>query len=431
MGLSSVVLSFVGNQDPVSDGTREDGSIVSLVRHLLDMQQPIKRVWLLYTVGTQERAQLTQGWLMDAPFRLPPEAIALLPVDPALSEDPVNLWLAVQAARQGLEAAIAHASPTDLLEFNASSGTPVMKSAWSLLQAAGYAPRSRVWQIRNPREQQAGQARVFQTNIQVLRREFDIKVIRQQLEDYNYHGALTSLRAAGLATPEQEALLEYGHCRLSLDFQRAKEAIAPVRQSLDAQWWQDIQALVQRDRLTLIREAYFNAVVELKNRQLSDVLVRVSQFQEQVLQYLARQQLAGRPALPETFEETEAFWQTLAQQRPELWDFLQRYQYRGFGLRLEGFPSRPVLQAIVDNGQHPSIEALQVLNEICRQRNRYIHNFEGISELPEAQTLLKTMRQILTELGQSEFANPFNALNQAVLRGLEEGKGEGMGLRLC
>ena len=42
-----------------------------------------------------------------------------------------------------------------------------MKSAWNILQAAGYARNSRVWQIRNPDKIQAGQDQVFQTNVSV------------------------------------------------------------------------------------------------------------------------------------------------------------------------------------------------------------------------------------------------------------------------
>lgn len=159
--MSSIVLSFVGQQDPVSDHTREDGSIVTLIRHLLATQTVIEQIILLHTDGTHDRAQLTQGWLEDDPFHFAPERITLLSVGEALSDNPVNLLLAVQAARMGLDMAIAQHTNQEWLEFNASSGTPVMKSTWSILQAAGYVPKSRVWQVRNPKEMQPGQSRVL------------------------------------------------------------------------------------------------------------------------------------------------------------------------------------------------------------------------------------------------------------------------------
>lgn len=421
--MASIVLSFVGQQDPVSDTTREEGSIVSLLHHLVEQQQSIKRVILLYTEGTKERAELTHGWLAEEPFHLPNEAIALLPVDQALSHDPVDLLLAVQAARQGLEKAEACQAGRDTLELNASSGTPVMKSAWSILQAAGYAQRSRVWQVRNPKEQKETQTRVFQTNVDTLRQEFDLKVLKQQLRDYNYSGALITLRASGLETLELEALMLYGHRRLSLDFRNARQAIAPFVQTIEEQWHSEIQALEQQDPIALLYEAYFSAVVELKNQQLSDFLVRISQFQEQSLQYFVGE-LLDIP-LPSSFDETKIFWSVLPQRHPDLYEFLKAYRFRGNPLTLEKFPNRPTYLAMLEHAQHPALEALKVLNIYCEQRNKYVHHFEGISDLEGVEDILRTIREVLTSLGnqagRTTKNNPFNQLNEAIVKRLEAG----------
>lgn len=414
--MSSIILSFVGNQDPFGKD-HDEGSIVSLVQHLKHLLKPIKQVVLLYTATTKTGAIDTQTWLSTT-LELPAEAIQLLPVAPALSVDPVNLWLAVQAAKTGLEAAIAHGTPQDTIELNASSGTPVMKSAWSILQAAGYAPKSQLWQVRNPKEQQPGQARVFQTNIQALRQTFDLKVIQQQLQDYNYNGALTTVKAAGLNTPLLEALLRYGYCRLSLDFAKARAVMVPT---MGDRWRQDMVALCQNDPVMLLQEAYFNAVVELKNQQLANFVVRMAQFLEQALQFLVGQFLAGQPSLPRSFEETQVFWQQLSTGHPALWQHLREYRFRGNPLRLEAFPSRLVLLTILEYGASPILPALQVLSRAYDQRNRYIHEFKGISELTEADELLKAMRAVLTALGITDFQNPFNALNQDILVVLQAG----------
>lgn len=417
--MPSIILSFVGNQDPVSDNTREDGSIVSLVRHLVAERNTIHQVILLHTIGpngTQDRAELTQGWLMDDPLQLPKTAIILISVSDALSQDPVDLWLAVASARKGLEFALAHCTAQDILELNASSGTPVMKSAWSILQAAGYAPKSRLWQVRNPKEQQTHQDRVFETNIQVLRQEFDIRVIKQQLQDYNYSGALTTLNAANLANPRSKALLTYGHCRLSLDFRRANNSIIPA---IANRWKDEIMALLRQQPQALLREAYFNAVVELKNKKYSDALVRVFQFQEKALQFFVNRQLASDPSLPKTSDDTKHFWADLPEAQPALYQFLQEYRFKQEPLRLEGFPHRPVLLAILEFGQSSAIEPLEALNTYCEKRNYYIHQFEGVSELDNASAILKTMRQVLEMLGQTDFSNPFNDLNQEVIDELE------------
>lgn len=420
--MASILLSFVGNQDPVSDSTREDGSIVSLVRHLATQGQPIKRVILLYTTGessTADRADLTQGWLTDAPFHLDPSAVELLPVGDDLSHDPVNLWLAVQAAQQGLAVALAVMAAPDYLEINGSSGTPVMKSAWSILQAAGFAPRSRLWQVRNPKEQRPGQERVFESNIQVLRQAFDIRVIQQQLQDYNYMGALTTLRAAGLATPTLSALLTYGHRRLSLDFGGAKDALRDVSTPSIQPWRRSVETLLQRDAQALMQEAYFNGVVELKNRQFSDFLVRVSQFLELALNHFVLLQLDQRPSLPRNFNDTAQFWYNLSQNRPRLYQFLKEYRYRENPLRLDGFPNRLVLLSILEYGQYPKLAELQFLGACCEQRNRYIHQFEGISELEDANAILQALRQVLEFLDLHDFTSPFKQLNDTITQLLE------------
>ncbi|MFW6296302.1 MAG: hypothetical protein ACOC04_03825, partial [Halothece sp.] len=208
--MASIVLSFVGNQDPYSNNTDVEGSIVSLIKHLIEQHQSIKQVILLHTEGTKSNAEDTRTWLQESELKLPEKNIELLPVSEKLSEDPVNLLLAIEAAREGIEKAKSHREEGDRLELNASSGTPVMKSAWSSLQAAGYLPNSSIWQVRNPQKKQAGQARVFETNVDTLKKEFDLKVIRQQIKDYNYSGALISLQESGLKDNGVSNLLRYG-----------------------------------------------------------------------------------------------------------------------------------------------------------------------------------------------------------------------------
>jgi hypothetical protein len=410
--MASIVLSFVGQQDPVSDNTRSDGSIVTLVRHLLEQTIEIDQIVLLYTHKTRDRAELTQGWLMEPPFGLAADSIALLPVGDELSNDPVNVRWAVLAARRGLEMALEQAGGGDRIELNASSGTPVMKSAWSILQAAGYAPRSRVWQVRNPQEQRPEQQRVFQANVAVLKLEFDVRVIKQQLQDYNYSGAAVSLRESGLETPILSALLLYGHCRRSLDFRGARQAIAPVRSQVSPQWYEEVVALERRDAVALLQEAYFSAVLELKNQQFSNFLVRVSQFQEQALQYCVADYLGVD--LPSLFADTEIFWSSLERQQSALYAYLGQYQVKGYPLRLAGFPSRLVLLAILEFGQDERLAALGVLGQFCERRNRYVHQFEGVSELTQTSESLRAMRSLLDELNGNTESNPFNRLNQAI-----------------
>ena len=195
--MSSIILSFVGNQDPFGSKTGE-GSIVTLVRFLVGQGVVIKKAILIYTEGTAIGARETKEWLVTD-LGIDAGEVELIPASWELSNDPTDLLKAAQEARRGLDLARLGMEKGDRIEFNASSGTPAMKSAFSLLQAAGYATNGQVWQVRNPTEVKEGQTRVFPTDVTVLRQEFDLKVVKGQIEGFNYGSALANLEASGLA----------------------------------------------------------------------------------------------------------------------------------------------------------------------------------------------------------------------------------------
>ena len=57
---SSIVLSFVGQQDPYSENTSQEGSIATLIRHLLSQKYSIRRVILLHTEDVAQKASDTR-----------------------------------------------------------------------------------------------------------------------------------------------------------------------------------------------------------------------------------------------------------------------------------------------------------------------------------------------------------------------------------
>lgn len=413
--MASIVISFVGNQDPISDDTSEEGSIVTLVRHLLAENCCINRVILLHTKTTKERAELTKGWLEDSPICLSSESIEIVPVDDALSQDPINLLLAAQSARKVIEQVIPHLTQQDKLEFNASSGTPVMKSSWSILQAAGYAPRSRIWQVRNPKEMQYGQPRVFLTNIDVLRNEFDIKVLKRQISDYNYSGALVTISETNFSDDTIKALLQYGHCRSNFDFSRAFSCIQPFQTSVNNQLIREISDLRQRQPAALLKELYFQALNKLSNRAYSDFLVLLFQFHECSLRFLVERELSF--LLPTKMPETSNFWGKIKQfESGDLYKYLQSYRLKnGNSLSLKGFPNRLVTIAIVE--KYPELEKLVIpLKEIeyyCEQRNQFVHRFEGVSAIEDEKLVLANLQKILRQI-TSIPNNPFDTLNQQI-----------------
>ena len=181
--MASIVLSFVGNQDPFGSKSGE-GSIITLVKYLVECDKKVKKAILIYTEGTAGGAKDTKDWLVTD-LGIGGEEVELVPSSWELSNDPTDLLKAAQDAKRGLDLARLSMENGDCIEFNASSGTPAMKSAFSILQAAGYVTDGTVWQVRNPSEMRDGQLRVFATDVSVLRQEFDRKVIQKQISDCN------------------------------------------------------------------------------------------------------------------------------------------------------------------------------------------------------------------------------------------------------
>jgi hypothetical protein len=344
------------------------------------------------------------------------EIIEPLPVSEEFSKDPVDLFLAAKEARIGLEKAAAFLGNKDRLEFNASSGTPVMKTAWSLLQAAGYAPQSSVWQVRNPDKLQPGQARVFQTNVDTLKNEFDYKVIEQQINNYNYAGALISLEKSNLSFPLIKALLEYGQYRLAFDFDRAFNSIQPFKDKVEKYLVSEISNLRRKDSLALLKELYFKALIRLKTQQYADFLVDVARFQERFLQFLAEQKLGFE--MPESYPDTSVFWDKIKTiDSGKLYQFLADYRLPNNGkFTLQGFPNRPNMMAILEYyRESPSLlKPLKFLNDACDTRNRIIHKIEGISDLDKPEVITRAMREALLEKTEVSKENRFTSLNKII-----------------
>jgi hypothetical protein len=412
--MASIVLSFVGNQDPFGSKSGE-GSIVTLVKYLVENGKKIKKAILIYTEGTANGAKDTKDWLVTE-LGIGGEDVELVPASWELSNDPTDLLKAAQEARRGLDLARLTLEKGDRIEFNASSGTPAMKSAFSILQAAGYVANGQVWQVRNPSEMREGQMRVFATDVGVLRQEFDRKVIQKQVADFNYAGAVESLRFSSLANDRAIALLEYGRCRMAFDFNLAFTHLQVVVNDVPSQLMQEISELRQRKLDAIAKELYFNAVIRYENREFSEFLVLLTQFQECVLALLIKRKLGLD--LPSNYQETGIFWEQVrtADGGQPLAALQGAYQSRGWKLTMEGFTKRPQLIGLLScyGDLEQLIGLVNFLNEYCEQRNRCVHRFEGISEVENGVELVAKLKRLIKMLVALPSENPFDVLNQKV-----------------
>jgi len=58
--MSRIILAFIGTQDPYADRTKEEGSIVTLVKYLRSIESEIGYLYLLFTQDLHECAKLTK-----------------------------------------------------------------------------------------------------------------------------------------------------------------------------------------------------------------------------------------------------------------------------------------------------------------------------------------------------------------------------------
>lgn len=421
--MKSTVLSFVGKQDPFSPKTDEEGSIVSLIKHLVEVEnRHIDRVFLLYTQATRDGAELTQDWLQDYVEGLDNSRIERIAVDDGLSDDPVELNFATQAARQALERAKVEGDADTRLEFNVSSGTPVMKSAWGILQAAGYAPNSLVWQVRDPRFIREGQQRVFATDMTALKNEFDLNTVRRQLERYNYGGVLATLQDNSLLTDRLQQLLECAQYRLAFDFNRAFDRANQLRDRLSPDWIRDLSALRQNNRRALLREIYFKAQVRLNTEEYSDFLILLFAFEESTLKYLMLRQFLGNDRANEDWKYIQAKVWTVMERYDDgkLYQFLKGHRLeKGKSLRLNGDFNRLIMLAVLEYFAPLEAQVKQLLDPLkaidsyAPLRNGYVHDLKGVSKLDNADVAIANVRKVVKLLAKSD-SNPFDELNQIV-----------------
>ncbi|NJK35828.1 MAG: hypothetical protein HC919_13320 [Oscillatoriales cyanobacterium SM2_2_1] len=417
--MASIVLSFVGNQDPFGNKTGE-GSLVTLVKNLVEQGKVIKKVILIYTEGdsgTAKGAQETKDWLLTE-LGIDGSAVDLIAASQDLSDDPTNLFEAAKEARRGLNLAQKE-SGDDEIELNASSGTPAMKSSFTLLQAAGYIVNGQVWQVRDPAKMKEGQTRVFKTDGAVFRYELDLKVIKRQIEDHNYGGALESLRVSSLANDRAIALLEYGRCRAAFDFDAAFNHLNRFPE-VPPQLLQEISALRQRRLEAIARELYLNATIRLRQRAFSEFLVLLTQFQECMLAALLKNELGLDSPVRES--NTAAFWQKVqtVDDGRALDSLKEAYRDRGWTLELRGFPKRPHMMGLLHTREncHPLLELLEEFNRYCEQRNRCVHRFEGVSSLENSDDLVRKMKRATKMVTAVPEVHWFEILNQELLKSM-------------
>ncbi|OPX90694.1 MAG: CRISPR-associated protein (Cas_Cas02710) [Pelotomaculum sp. PtaB.Bin104] len=143
-----ILFSFVGEQDPYSDKTGEEGSIATLCRYI----KP-EAVYLFPTAKglgvkseTQSRAADTETWInseIDKNIQ-----IFTMPLQLA---DPTDYSAILPLSRRTIDRVLQELRQVNCeIHLNCSSGTPQLKSTWLFLASAGLFKDCQLWQVANP-----------------------------------------------------------------------------------------------------------------------------------------------------------------------------------------------------------------------------------------------------------------------------------------
>ncbi|MEA5537020.1 hypothetical protein [Crocosphaera sp. XPORK-15E] len=428
--MASIILSFVGSQDPYSEKNHEEGSLVTLVRHLIAQSQEIRKICLLYTADTQPQAELTQDWLTSE-LKISGESINIYQVSQGLSHDPIDVELSLKEAHSFCSQIIEIKAENDIIEFNSSSGTPAMKTAWGILQASGKWGKSNLWQVRNPFQMKPHQSRVFVNNVNVVKNESDLKVIKKQLQNYNYYGTLETLENSGFEQEQLQELIGAGAFRLAFNFDKAFSSLQKVGNLAPDSWKKEIAQLRQKNSTALLKEVYYKAKINLDNQKYADFLILVFCFQENLLRYLVKKMILPAHQVDKNWNqlEKEKTITTSIQKfdNGKLKTHLENYRLaNGEKIRIdfERFLNRIILKAILDYQPEKNsllLSLIESLETYCQTRNDYIHNLEGVPEITkeESDRIMNDMKTILTEITNFLSVNPFDTLNVQILNNLK------------
>jgi hypothetical protein len=147
--VKKILFSFVGEQDPISEKTNEEGSIVTLYRYI----KP-DYVYLFPTAkgvnvksDTEGHARETEKWIKDVVDENAKIYIRPVSFNPVVYHDILSkMEVEIRKILEELN----NLKEDYEIHLNHSSGTPQLKNSWLLLAYARHIPNPKIWQVLNP-----------------------------------------------------------------------------------------------------------------------------------------------------------------------------------------------------------------------------------------------------------------------------------------
>lgn len=170
----------------------------------------------------------------------------------------------------------------------------------------------------------------------------------------------------------------------------------------------EIKELENKKTPALIKEMYLQAKVRLKIKEYCNFLVLVFAFEESVLRYLMIEVFLGH-SCDEPWKKAKG----------KVHDALKAYKggklYHQFKVTKPDLDCPTMLKILKTFPKYNNlVQPLVKLESYRRQRNDYIHQFEGVSQIENEQEVKNSMETILQELNILSQENTFSLLNQEI-----------------
>ncbi len=320
--MKKVLLSFVGNQDPISEKTKEFGAVITLCQHLkpdiVYLMPTAKGVGICSS--TEDNAKETAEYLSELRDEISPGVVCY--IRPILVSDPTDFQELLPSIRENVDKVLSELKREGEdfeLHLNCSSGTPQMCACFYVLAHAGRLPSPHLWQVRNPKVMQPGEDRVCEIKLKFLEEESIIARLRHYLD--GYHFEVMSIECQSLseisvyssrrnvAELVAKALKAYSMWDL-LHYREAYQRLASIerkwRDTVDAgdiavilrkqaDFLSHLESEIEKETPENLVDILFNAERGFARKAYTDALARFWRIYEGILYYRLREEHGIEP----------------------------------------------------------------------------------------------------------------------------------------
>lgn len=313
--MTRILISPVGQQDPYSEKTNEEGSIVTICR--------AERPDLAFLLPTAERADASTHTAQNArdtvdilADEVPTIRCHVRPLDVSDPTDYTQVVPEVDRVIRGILDEIAALADPEII-LNGSSATPQIKVACLMLAATG-ALACRVLQVANP-ETMTRESRLQEVDVAFIQERQVIERVRSLYRRHLFAAGAAELRGLAASTykPDRrtKALafaevcegyshldqMQYHHARQSLE--RAAKAVRSIRDfgRVEGPLRKQVETLVELDARRdsedwpLLADVYHNALRRLDDGSYVDAITRAWRIVEGCLREHLRRSYGVEP----------------------------------------------------------------------------------------------------------------------------------------